>query len=259
MERRKLKGLVVKLSDGALETLVDLVLFNVFLFGCSFGKGKTSQGAYQALTEASGLLRRFNYRCLRNALAHLKRKGWITALYEGEITTAGRKRLERLLPRFEEKRVWDGSLYLVTYDIPEERRGLRDKLRIYLKRLKMGQLQQSVWITPYNPSKILEEFVRENGLSEGTIVVSKIGKDGFIGKKSLRQFLSDVYGLKEINRRYRQFIKQAKRAKGGDRLRLALRFLAILKSDPQLPWELLPEDWAGREAWEKYKRLRFNA
>ena len=46
------------------------------------------------------------------------------------------------------KRRWDGRWRLVVFDVPEGRRGLRDKLRAQLRRRGFGYLQHSVWITP---------------------------------------------------------------------------------------------------------------
>ena len=252
---KKLRSLVVQASEGIVERMTDLVLFNLFLFASSFGKGKSSRGAYQALVEANQALAKFNYQTLKNAVGHLRRRGLITSLKEGEITAAGRRRLRQILPRFEEKRTWDGSLYLVTYDIPESRRVSRERLRQYLKSLGMGMVQRSVWVTPYNPTRILAEFVKENGLEKEMIIVAKIGRDGFVGEKGLREFLWEIYGLEELNERYRQFLEKFKTAGEESRFQVAVGFWSILKDDPQLPWELLPEDWLGKKAYRLYKQV----
>src|SRR3989337_1644773 len=99
-----------------------------------------------------------------------------------EITKEGRKRLRRLIPRYDEKRVWDGRMHLVTYDIPERRYSDRQLLRMYLKKIGCGRLQDSVWITPYNPVDIIRAFVEKHDLA-GTVIVSDMGDGGAIGEE----------------------------------------------------------------------------
>ena len=45
---------------------------------------------------------------------------------------------------------WDGKWRMVFFDIAELERGKRDRLRIYLRQLGMEQMQESVWVSPYN-------------------------------------------------------------------------------------------------------------
>lgn len=44
---------------------------------------------------------------------------------------------------------WDGKWRLVTFDVPEKRRYLRDHLRVHLTRLGFYPLQLSVWLYPH--------------------------------------------------------------------------------------------------------------
>ena len=45
---------------------------------------------------------------------------------------------------------WGGRWYILLYDVPESSRSYRDTLRAFLKRLRMGCLQKSVWVTPFD-------------------------------------------------------------------------------------------------------------
>ena len=62
---------------------------------------------------------------------------------------------------------WDGKWRVIIFDVPEKRRLLRNKIRNTLKIIGFKQLQQSVWIYPYD----CEDFI--------TLLKSdfKIGKD----------------------------------------------------------------------------------
>ena len=50
---------------------------------------------------------------------------------------------------------WDGKWRMLIFDIKEERKGMRDKIRFTLKRIGFLRLQDSVWVYPYD----CEDFV----------------------------------------------------------------------------------------------------
>jgi phenylacetic acid degradation operon negative regulatory protein len=45
-------------------------------------------------------------------------------------------------------RKWNGIWYLLVFDIPEVDRAYRNTLRAFLKKMRLGCFQKSVWITP---------------------------------------------------------------------------------------------------------------
>lgn len=53
-------------------------------------------------------------------------------------------------------RKWDKKYRVVIFDISENVRGIRDKLRVMIKGFGFIQLQQSVWIYPYPCKDIIE-------------------------------------------------------------------------------------------------------
>ena len=79
-----------------------------------------------------------------------------------ELTSKGKERLKRRFPIFM-KGKWDGSFMIVVFDIPEKDRRARDDLREKLKELGFGQLQESVWVSPYHFEDDLKEFFEETG------------------------------------------------------------------------------------------------
>lgn len=186
------------------------------------------------------------YQLKRQGLVSYTKRLWQQPL----ITRQGRRRLKALLPEYHSRRFWDKRLYLITYDIPEEQKTGRDRLRQFLKKIGCGLLQESVWVTPYDPKKLLTEFARENNLS-GLVLVSDLGKDGQIGTDNPRLLVQSVFKLDELNRRYREFTANwSGKPVAAETIG---RFLSILKDDPQLPFDLLPDDWQGEAAWHLVK------
>jgi len=249
MRQKGFRELALKLSEGLLMTVTDLLLFQFYLLGASWGKGKTSRGAHQTLDEAMAGLAAVNYQTLKRAIMHLKRQGLIRSLKEPAITRAGKTRLARIIPQYQKKRPWDRVLYLVTYDIPEVKRKYRNELRTMLKTLGAGYLQGSVWITPYNPQTLLQDYVKKPGFA-GDIIISCIGRDGYIGNEDIKTLVSRVYRLDEINAKYLDFINRYQHNSNA-----AVQYLYILKEDPQLPFELLPNEWAGDKAHEIFDKI----
>ena len=190
------------------------------------------------------------------ALRQLKDKGLITSSLDSTqiaITKMGRERLSRLIPAYQEKRPWNGVFYVITYDSPTKHNKERNLLRIFLKKIGCGLLQESVWVTPYNHSYILKEFIEERGL-QGTILVSSLGKGGAIGEYKFAELIEKVYKLSKLSERYREFIDGAKHQPRNKSYLVSL-FLSILRDDPQLPFGILPKDWEGMRAYEVFQKL----
>jgi DNA-binding transcriptional regulator PaaX len=140
-------------------------------------------------------------------------------------------------------------MHVITYDIPEKQSNDRKKLRQYLRIIGCGLLQESVWITPYNPIDILRNFIKDKQLNGNIIIVSDIGKDGSIGEEDLHAMIIRVYRLEEINKRYEFWLKDNNHIDHGS----MIEYLFILKDDPQLPFALLPSWWKGDSAYKKVK------
>ncbi len=96
-----------------------------------------------------------NQAAYMNATSRLRKSGLIVKRSEGGktptlwLTDEGRNRLpDYFSPERFWNRKWKGIWYMLVYDVPEVDRIYRDVLRQFLKRMRMGLLQQSVWITP---------------------------------------------------------------------------------------------------------------
>jgi len=255
MKTSKFKEKISAISEGVLSNTIDFLLFCLY-FGFELTSARrTAAGvdwaANQAFEKVCGGEEETSF---KRSLYNARAKGWAKRKEKfWQITKEGRERLSSIIPIYKEKRSWDERLYLVAYDIPETRKRDRDLIRYYLKKIGCGMLQRSVWLTPFNPKGILHQFIKGRKL-RGAVIISDLGEDGSIGEESLEELVIRVYNLKRINNRYQKFINQAEK-KELDAIQMNFSFLAILKDDPQLPFELLPKWWLGEKAHQIFKKI----
>jgi len=238
--------------------MTDLVLLQLFLGLTLITSSKHSSKFLEK--NLKKIHDNFDEEKIKRAFYELKKEGLVEygkrLWLEPQITQEGRKRLAGFLPQYDPVRAWDKRFYLITYDIPEKERKNRDLLRRFLKKIGCGLLQESLWITPYNPKKVINEYVAEAGLEE-QILISDMGKDGQVGQEDIRELINRVYGLDELNEGYREFINKVTKKKY-PKMEMTSWFFSILKDDPQLPFELLPDVWLGEKAWQMVKPLLKN-
>lgn len=252
--RASFKGL----TNGVFNCAADFLLWQIGLFGASFGKSSSSGGVYKTFYEADKFLQELNHETIRGAWKKLKRKGLIEIIkeegfYKPVITQSAINRLKTIIPQYQAHRPWDKKIYIITYDIPEKQARTRSLLRETIRRLGGAMLQLSVWICPYNIKYILDKLMEEREI-KGTVIVSDTGKDGAIGERSIEELIIDIYQLEALNERYTEFLWMLDKGKKS-RQELLTNYLSIFKDDPQLPFELLPHWWVGDIAYRKYKKL----
>ncbi len=258
MRNKKLIKTLLDASEGLVATATDLVLFLTIL-PFSMGGAYTHGEVSRRTEDVSKFIGEdFNYRTIKNTIGKLVAAGLVTKhtkrnALDIAITKLGRERIDAIIPHYHEDRPWDGHLYLVSYDVPAKPKTKRDKLREYLRRIGARLLQESLWLTPYNPRDIVDDFVMENEIG-GSLLVSKLGTDGAIGSEKLLDLISRVYGLDALNKRYDDFLDTWKgKWKSGSLFGVATDYLSILKQDPQLPFPLLPRDFLGEKANRLYQ------
>ena len=255
------RELIFKATDGICRKGVNGLLWWFFLLSPHLGTSKTSYGAYKMFSEADEALKEINYDTFKQLLSELRRMDLIErkgkrGVIEIKITQAGLKRLKSVIPQYEKERPWDGNLYLISYDIAEIHHRYRDEFREYLRLIGCAILQESLWVTPYNPRTLIEKFSSEHEL-KGTILVSKLGKDGAIGEEDLQTLLDRVYHLTDLNKRYDEFIEEVNKKRKSS-FQLSVMYASILQDDPQLPFDLLPKAWLGDSAYSVYKKIIVN-
>lgn len=212
---------------------------------------------------------------VRSVLWRMTRKGWLTMERIGSgsyygLTDRGRKLLEEGGQRIyhpPRNRSWNGSWYLITYSIPEDRRRLRDRLRIRLSWLGGGSLTSGLWVCAHDVREKVEEIATALDIT-GHIEIFRAQHLGFSEVHSL---VSQCWDLPAINAEYAVFIEKYRpeyeRHQGEihtdghlspaacfvRRFTLVHEYREFLYMDPYLPRELLPEDWRGNEADELFR------
>lgn len=157
---------------------------------------------------------------------------------------------------------WDKKWRLVIFDIPEEKRRLRDYLRRYLKTLGFGKVQRSIWISPYDFSEIIQRYAGKLKLSDYIFQITADKFKGLSGAALVQNF----WDLKDIHNKYLELIdrytkRQAELAeliikvpRGKDISKQIIKeyllwdYQSIQSRDPRLPQEFLPDDWGGNKA-----------
>jgi|GEM_PF-501518 len=246
--------LVKEISLGICGNLVDITLFLVCFAGgyilssLSTSKGRVNLKLLKVMLKAYPELRLK----LRNALHLAKRDGLINK--HGELTVEGFEKLEEILPSFKRQPKWSGSLWLITYDVAEKRKKDREALRRFLKSQGYGKLQDSVYVAPFDPTRLVRGEIEKRQF-KGEVIISKMGIDGHIGEMSVKELIARVYDLESISGDYLTYIQNISDDFSPEKAPfLFLEYLSILKSDPQLPVELLPADWLGKQAFELTKQ-----
>ena len=100
---------------------------------------------------------RFNHQA-KTALGRLAAKGLVTfeernGKRYARITETGEHLLALESMReasMQKQKRWDGRWRVVLFDIPERRRGVRNRLRLFMQEYGFVRLQDSVWIYPYD-------------------------------------------------------------------------------------------------------------
>lgn len=256
-----MKKPLLAITDGVLGTVTDFTLVLVFSFLSSAKPGRRTM--YEALfnDEALRWHDEVNYQAIKSALYRLTTRGFVKRLKNRTgialaITKQGKERISTTIPRYLTNRQWDGHLYLISYDIPATKNSARNLLRTYIHKTGGALLQDSLWINPYDPSGLLSEFVRARNIP-GTILVSKLGKDGTIGEERTEDLLRRVYHLDELADRYDAFIEKFSSKTPLSAFMMFMAYIATLKDDPQLPFPLLPKNFPGGKAYTLF-RSRFS-
>jgi len=206
---------------------------------------------------------------IRSAVSRMCRAGLLEARREGRksyysLTESGHDLLTKGTRRiFERKNSnWDGSWNIVVYSIPEQRRRARDRLRLELSWMGYGPLSEATWISPYDLTKEVEELANRLGVKE-CVQIFQAKHQGFTDP---RKIVSRCWDLNKIHERYARFIAKyhpklehhLERLRAGEsiepsecfveRFNLIHEYRKLPFFDPDLPKELLPEDWLRPQA-----------
>lgn len=188
------------------------------------------------------------------------------------LTDKGRSRLEEGIRRVyrQTPEPWDGQWRLVTFAAPEDRRELKERIAAELEWRGFGRLTPTAWATPHRQEDAIGTLAREYELQGRMhLFTARYG-----GPQADRELAAQCWNLQEIAARYQEFnnkvqsrIDRMRSTFSADlpdshcfveRVWLVHEWRKFLHFDPDLPVELLPDDWPGalpRELFGEYYRL----
>lgn len=161
------------------------------------------------------------------------------------LTSSGQTSFERLYPLHRlSRRPWDGKWRIAIFDIEEKEKRTRNALRFKLISLGFGKIQESVYITPLDVLPDIKEFLKENELL-GKVLVFEAKKLLGFSSKTIAGY---VWKLNRLNEKYKDLIEESKGLQLSDeigRQKIKEKLFELIRQDPMLPKELLPDDWQG--------------
>jgi phenylacetic acid degradation operon negative regulatory protein len=214
-----------------------------------------------------------NEQAVRAAVSRMSKQGWIQSERRGNksfysLTEQGKARMKEAARRIynEPAPPWDGKWWILLYNIPEEKRHLRDKLREELVWSGFGPLTNSCWITPNHLEQEINILIKKYGVEKYVNFFCASYK----GLQEQHDLVKNCWDIGEINNHYENFIQQysqkyiihknkLNKQEMSDsscfveRTLLVHQYRKFLFIDPGLPEELLPDKWLGDSAAELFK------
>ena len=157
---------------------------------------------------------------------------------------------------------WDGRWTIIAYSLAADRADDRRRIRRRLRALGLAPLQDALWLSPRpvadRVQRVLDstEAVRLN-IFEQAVLVGEAAPD-----------VVDAWRLDELRRRYDEVLEQfaatierleAIEAEPDEafvtRVETMDTWRPMRRLDPQLPAELLPQDWPGWEARRRFAEI----
>jgi len=152
---------------------------------------------------------------------------------------------------------WDRRWRIISYEIPEVKREIRDRLRRQMQGWGLGPWHRSFWITPH---PIIENLRLLIGGKEEEKYFQAFEADHVFGSREI--LVEKVWEKTKLDGQYRGlFRKWHEVLSGQDEKILKFKkiidyYVDVLKVDPGLPKELLGESWIGFEGWGIFKEIR---
>ncbi|MBU0678972.1 MAG: hypothetical protein KJ626_12750, partial [Verrucomicrobia bacterium] len=152
------------------------------------------------------------------------------------------------------KKKWHGTWSILMYDIPEEDRVFRNSLRRFLRRLRMGCLQKSVWVSPWDIRPSYDDLVQTVGI-EFVAHLFEARSVLYRDPGEIVRAAWDFVSLSETQQEYVRYVKSTENAVSSgivadEELEEYARnemeaFATAMTDDPLLPKELHPHGYIG--------------
>ena len=208
-------------------------------------------------------------RAVRSAISRMSRSGLLKVRRDKErsyysLTRVGHSMLTEGARRIFEHRAsdWDGTWSILTYSIPERRRDARDRLRVELGWLGYGPVSEATWVSPHDKTEEVAKLAGRLRIKE-CVHVFQAKHVGWTDPETL---VRRCWDLPRIHQKYREFIAEyqpkleslRKRLTSGevipasecfvDSFNIISEYRKLPFFDPDLPLELLPNNWLRPQA-----------
>jgi phenylacetic acid degradation operon negative regulatory protein len=155
-------------------------------------------------------------------------------------------------------RQWDGTWTMLGFSLPESWQRQRHDLRSQLTWAGFGPLFNGLWIAPGEVD--VSSLVAELGLSAHVKVFRARADAGM----DIGAMIEETWELPDLSASYEAFVRHwqpcAERTPDGDealvlRLRMQTEWLGLIRRDPRLPVEHLPDDWPAERAEKTFRTV----
>ncbi|EFM11535.1 putative transcriptional regulator, PaaX family [Paenibacillus curdlanolyticus YK9] len=229
-----------------------------------------SRTAEMSVQELLRIYQRRDYtsQSIRNALFNLKKEGYVDSPTRSyySILPRGHEFIRSInqKPSFYNKE-WDGSWYVLLFEIPEKDRQVRNQLRTQIRQIGFGSLYHSVYVSPWDYTSEVDQLSSKLQM-DGRLSLLK-GK--FVMGDMISERVKEIWPLDEINEVYvakrqwfrNEFIPSAEPLNTKSDEELFVYFLTLGEliaelslTDPMLPKQLLPEDWEGDKVFAELQQ-----
>ncbi|VGO21506.1 PaaX family transcriptional regulator C-terminal domain-containing protein [Pontiella sulfatireligans] len=160
---------------------------------------------------------------------------------------------------------WNGIWYMLIFDVPEKERHYRDTLRGFLKRLRMGCLQKSVWITPRDIRPEYDDLERVANVH----AIAYLLESRTVLHRETAEIVDNAWKfdrLQELHERYLsvfeknlQFLAEVdhdEEALMNLLYQEAEAYIQCMRPDPLLPSALLPKQYLGKKVFKLHQQMR---
>ena len=163
-------------------------------------------------------------------------------------------------PRWQ--RSWDGKWRIILFDLPEDQREIRRRLRRKLRSSGFGCMQRSAWISP-DPLNDLAANLRPLAVNVAKLVVLDAAPCSGESSADMVRAAWDFKRIDEVWRHLEIHLSTPPDTRGGEARDNVLRWVArerkLLQScfqfDPLLPRQLHPTSYRGTIVWNKRRQI----
>jgi phenylacetic acid degradation operon negative regulatory protein len=203
----------------------------------------------------------------RSTLSRMARRDLLHRTRSGRQVYVGLTLRSREILRDGEARVWragavntqwDGTWTLLGFSLPDSWQRQRHALRSRLLWAGFGPLQGGLWIAP---SGVDHVGVLGDDLEAGGHL--KVFTATAVPPTDVDALVRDAWDIEALAARYREFLHRWEQPSRRPRLpdglasRLVLRteWLQVIRRDPRLPVQHLPQDWPAEQAQQLFRGL----